>query len=89
MTAIAFNIPAEIRSIVAGLERFLRAEVFARHEKHADLLDDPRRRYAAAGRYAPDVIDLIREVRMAAAAGYFNLCVPASLGQLTRGDLAL
>lgn len=38
MTAIAFDIPAEIRSIVAGLERFLRAEVVARHEKHADRL---------------------------------------------------
>jgi hypothetical protein len=35
MTAIAFDIPDEIRGILAGLERFLRAEVFARHEKPA------------------------------------------------------
>lgn len=89
MTAIAFDIPADLRRIVAGLERFLRAEVVTRHEKHAALLDDPRRRYAADGRYAPDVVDLIREVRMAsAAAGYFNLCVPASLGGLGQGHLA-
>ena len=89
MTAIAFDIPADLRRIVAGLERFLQAEVLTRHEKHADLLDDPRRRYAADGRYAPDVVDLIREVRMAsAAAGYFNLCVPASLGGLGQGHLA-
>jgi hypothetical protein len=44
VTAIAFDIPAELPRVVTGLERFLRAEVLARHEKHADLLDDPRRR---------------------------------------------
>ena len=89
MTAIAFDIPAEIARIAAGLERFLRAEVFSRHDKHTELLDDPRRRYQADGRYAPEVVELIREVRMASAeAGYFNLCVPASLGGLGQGYLA-
>jgi len=89
MTAIAFEIPPELSRITAGLERFLRAEVVARHEKHADLLDDPRARYGADGRYAPPVVELIREVRMAsAAAGYFNLCVPPALGGLGQGYLA-
>jgi acyl-CoA dehydrogenase len=89
VTAIAFDIAADITRIVAGLERFLRAEVITRHEKHADLLDEPRRRYATDGRYAPEVVELIREVRMAsAAAGYFNLCVPESLGGLGQGYLA-
>lgn len=88
VTAIAFDIPAELTRIVSGLERFLRAEVMARHEKHAAVLDDPRRRYAEDGRYAPAVVALIREVRMAsAAAGYFNLCVPEPLGGLGQGHL--
>jgi acyl-CoA dehydrogenase len=89
MGAIAFDIPAEIERIVAGLTRFIKAEVVGRHDKHAALLDDPRRRYGPDGRYAPEVVDLIREVRMASAqAGYFNLCVPTSLGGLGQGYLA-
>ena len=66
VTAIGFDIPEDLTQIVAGLERFIRAEVIARHEKHAHLLDDPRERYDADGRYAPKVIELIREVRTAA-----------------------
>ena len=89
MGAIAFDIPADIERIVAGLARFIKAEVVGRHEKHGALLDDPRRRYGPGGRYAPEVVDLIREVRMASAqAGYFNLCVPTSLGGLGQGYLA-
>lgn len=88
MPAIAVELPPDLIDIVAGLARFLRAEVVARHEKHAALLDDPRRRFGADGRYAPEVVELIREVRMAAAgAGYFNLCVPTSLGGLGQGYL--
>lgn len=89
VSAIGFDIPEELGRIVAGLERFVRAEVLARHEKHGAILDDPRERYTPDGRYAPPVVELIREVRMAAAAaGYFNLCVPVSLGGLGQGYLA-
>ena len=89
MTAIAVDLPPELTQVVAGLERFLRAEVFPRHQKHAELLDDPRRRYQGDGRYAPEVVELIRQVRMASAdAGYFNLCVPSSLGGAGQGYLA-
>jgi alkylation response protein AidB-like acyl-CoA dehydrogenase len=89
VTAIGFEIPADITRIVAGLTQFVRAEVVTRHEKHAALLDDPRQRYAPDGRYVPAAVDLIREVRMAsAAAGYFNLCVPVSMGGLGQGHLA-
>ena len=53
------------------------------------MLDDPRRRYGPDGRYVPAVVDLIREVRAASAsAGYFNLCVPVSMGGLGQGYLA-
>lgn len=57
MSAIGFEIPVDIRRIVAGLERFVRAEVLPRHEKHAGLLDDPRKRYTPDGRYVPAVVD--------------------------------
>jgi acyl-CoA dehydrogenase len=89
MGAIAFDIPADIERVAAGLTRFIKAEVVGRHDKHAALLNDPRRRYGPDGRYAPEVVELIREVRMASAhAGYFNLCVPTSLGGLGQGYLA-
>jgi acyl-CoA dehydrogenase len=89
MSAIAFDIPVEIQRVVAGLQRFIQVEVIGRHEKHAEVLDDPRRRYGPDGRYTPEVVELIRQVRMASAqAGYFNLCVPASLGGLGQGYLA-
>jgi len=89
VSAIGFEIPVDIRRIVAGLERFVRAEVLPRHEKHAGLLDDPRKRYTPDGRYVPAVVDLIQEVRAASAdAGYFNLCVPTAMGGLGQGYLA-
>lgn len=89
MTAIGFPIPEDITRIVAGLTRFVRSEVVTRHEKHAALLEDPRRRYGPDGRYVPAVVDLIQEVRAASAdAGYFNLCVPTAMGGLGQGYLA-
>jgi alkylation response protein AidB-like acyl-CoA dehydrogenase len=89
VTAIGFPIPEDITRIVAGLTRFLRSEVVTRHEKHAALLEDPRRRYGPDGRYVPAVVDLIQEVRAASAdAGYFNLCVPTAMGGLGQGYLA-
>lgn len=45
MTAIGFEIPADITRIVGSLTQFVRAEVVTRHERHAALLDDPRQRY--------------------------------------------
>jgi alkylation response protein AidB-like acyl-CoA dehydrogenase len=89
VTAIGFPIPEDITRIVAGLTRFVRSEVVTRHEKHAALLEDPRRRYGPDGRYVPTVVDLIQEVRAASAdAGYFNLCVPTAMGGLGLGYLA-
>jgi len=70
MTAIAFDIPVEIERITAGLERFLRAEVITRHEKHLELLEDPPRRYGSDARYTPEVVELIRQLRMASAGAY-------------------
>ena len=81
MGAIAFEYPAEIEAIRGGIKTFIRSEVIPRHERHAALLNDDRQKYDASGRYVPDVLRLIREVRMAAAkAGYYAMSAPASLG---------
>lgn len=89
MSGIALELPAEIAAIREAIGVFVRREILTRHERNAALLDDPRRRYAADGRYAPEVYALIREVRMASAeAGFFNLCVPPSLGGSGLGYLA-
>jgi acyl-CoA dehydrogenase len=75
------NLPPETVEILEGLRSFLHTEVIARHERHADLLDDPRRRYRPDGRYAEEVEALQRDVRMASArAGYYHMVVPAELG---------
>jgi len=81
MSAIAFEYPAEIQALRDGIEAFIRAEVIPRHERHAALLHDDRRKYDETGRYVPEVLALIREVRMAAArAGYYAMSAPESLG---------
>lgn len=81
MGAIAFEYPAEIEAIRRGIRTFIKNEVIPRHERHAALLDDDRQKYDASGRYVPDVLRLIREVRMAAAtAGYYAMSAPTSLG---------
>jgi acyl-CoA dehydrogenase len=87
--AIAQPLPADVEAVLDGLEAFVKAEVILRHDQHAHLLDDARRRFGPDGRYAPEVVELIRAIRMASArAGYFNLAVPTSLGGGGMGHLA-
>ncbi|MGE5510771.1 MAG: acyl-CoA dehydrogenase family protein [Bacteroidota bacterium] len=81
MKAIAQDYPEDVQDMLRGLEAFLRAEVFSRHEKYEAILTDPRRKYAEDGRFSADTLAILTEVRMAAAeAGYYNLCVPEELG---------
>ena len=89
MPAIAWQYPDEVRAVRDGLDRFLKTEVIARHEKHAALLDNERRLFTDDGRYHPDALALIREVRIAAAAaGYYTMCVPQDLGGQGLGNIA-
>jgi alkylation response protein AidB-like acyl-CoA dehydrogenase len=89
MGAIAFPVTEEIEALADGVERFLAAEVFPRHRADHRLLSEPRLTYAEDGRYAPEVVRHIREVRMAAAeAGYYTMSVPGELGGGGLGMLA-
>jgi acyl-CoA dehydrogenase len=89
MVSIGFDIPEDIRAVRDGIEKFVRAEVIARHERHGNLLADPRRLFQADGRICDEALTLMREVRMASAkAGYYNMCVPQAMGGAGMGYLA-
>ncbi|MCP5025608.1 MAG: acyl-CoA/acyl-ACP dehydrogenase [Actinomycetia bacterium] len=88
-SAVAFPLPEEIEAVVEGVEAFVKAEVIPRHDEHHDLLDDVSLRYDSEGRYAVEVVELIKEIRRASAdAGYFSLAVPTSMGGGGLGHLA-
>ncbi len=89
MTAIAFDLPADVLSVRDAVLHFVRAEVLPRLEQHHDLFEDPRKLYGDDGAYCPQVRQLIREVRMAsAAAGFYAMCAPTSIGGRGLGHLA-
>lgn len=89
MSAIAWELPEEIRAVREGLLEFARQEVLTRHEKHHALFENPRLLYREDGRFSDELKGLIGEVRRAAAkAGYYNMCVPEALGGGGLGHLA-
>jgi alkylation response protein AidB-like acyl-CoA dehydrogenase len=86
---IATPLPEDVRSARDGILSFVAREVVPRHEQHRGLLEEPRRLHREDGRYSDEALELIREVRMAAAAaGYFQMCVPEALGGGGLGHLA-
>jgi alkylation response protein AidB-like acyl-CoA dehydrogenase len=81
MSAIAWELPEEIRAVRDGLIDFARKEVLPRHDEHRDLFENPRRLYREDGRFSDELKGLIGEVRRTSAkAGYYNMCVPEALG---------
>jgi acyl-CoA dehydrogenase len=89
MTAIALPLPADVADAVAGIVAFARAEILPLHMAHRAMLEDPRQAWREDGRHADAVVGLIRQVRMrAAAAGFYTMCVPESLGGGGLGYLA-
>jgi len=89
MSAIAFDIPEEIKQIGDSVEAFCKKEVIARHEKHHDLLNNPRNAYREDGRMSDATVEQLRAVRMASAeAGFYNVSVPEDLGGSGFGMLA-
>jgi acyl-CoA dehydrogenase len=81
MSAIAWELPEEVRAVRDGLTDFARKEVLPRHEKHRELFENPRRLYREDGRFSDELKGVIGEVRrVSAKAGYYNMCVPESLG---------
>jgi alkylation response protein AidB-like acyl-CoA dehydrogenase len=89
VTAIAQPYPEEILAIREGIANFIEAEVVPRHKANAELLENEHRTFTADGRYHPDVLRLMKEVRRASSkAGYYTMCVPEQLGGAGMGYTA-
>jgi acyl-CoA dehydrogenase len=87
---VGFDLSSDIDTLLAGLRAFVDAEVVIREERAGTLLSDPRRKYRPDGRLSDEVLELVREIRMAsAAAGYYSMFVPASIGGGGLGSEAL
>lgn len=89
MPAIAAEYPDEIVAMRDGLTSFLRRVVVPTHERHARVLDNPRRRYDSDGRTSAEAWKIIKDVRQQSAeAGFYAMCIPETLGGGGMGYLA-
>jgi acyl-CoA dehydrogenase len=89
LPAIAAPEGDDLAAIREGIAAFTRTEVIERFERHAHLFDDAHAQYAPDGRFRPEVLALMKEVRQASArAGYYNMCVPEALGGSGMGHAA-
>lgn len=78
--AAAGEAPDELDEILDGLRGFLQAEVMARHRARPHL-SHTKHQFDPSGRFTPEVLEQIREVRRASAeAGYYAMLAPAELG---------
>ena len=89
MAAIAIDLPDDVAAARDGIVAFANAEVLPRHAAHRELFEDPRQLYRTDGRFSDALLALIREVRTASArAGFYQMCVPTTLGGGGLGHLA-
>jgi acyl-CoA dehydrogenase len=89
VSTIAMDLPEDVASARDGIVAFAESEVVPRHERNRALFENPRDLYREDGRFSDELLGLIREVRTAsAAAGFYQMCVPASLGGGGLGHLA-
>jgi acyl-CoA dehydrogenase len=89
MPAIALELPEDVRNARNGVVAFARKEVLPRHQAQHNLFENPRLLYREDGRFSDAALELINEVRRAAAqAGFYSMCVPEALGGGGLGHLA-
>ena len=89
MSAIAIQLPEEVTAARDGILAFAEQEVIPRHEANRALFENPRALYREDGRFSDPLLALIREVRTESArAGFYQMCVPESLGGGGLGHLA-
>ena len=71
----------EDRRILDGLGDFVDKAIVPLENKHRTLLEDQRQLYAPDGRYSKELVDLLRQARVAAAeAGYYTMFAPVEVG---------
>lgn len=79
--SIASGGPEDFSDVIEGLKQFIHSEIVRRHQDHESLLENAHAMFSEDGMYVPQVLELMREVRMAASeAGYYNMFVPTALG---------
>jgi alkylation response protein AidB-like acyl-CoA dehydrogenase len=89
MSAIAFPLPEDVCAARDGILAFVEHEVIPLHDAHAALFDNPRLLFDEDGRHSDAVRNLIATVRQrSAAAGFYAMCAPESLGGGGLGHLA-
>ena len=89
MSAIAKELPEEVQIARDGILAFAEQEVIARHNANKAFFEDPRRLYEEDGRFSDELIELINDVRMESSkSGFYQMCVPESLGGGGLGHLA-
>ncbi|HEV7680407.1 MAG TPA: acyl-CoA dehydrogenase [Candidatus Dormibacteraeota bacterium] len=80
----------DVDDILDGLRAFIDAEVVPRHRRRNDELVERAELYDTDGRYRPEVLALIREVREASArAGFYSMLVAGEEGTPQLGFDAL
>ena len=89
MSAIAKELPEEVKIARDGILAFAEQEVIARHDANKAFFEDPRCLYREDGRFSDELIELINDVRMESSkSGFYHMCVPESLGGGGLGHLA-
>lgn len=81
MSAIAIDLPEDVLAARDGILAFVDQEVLPRHAANRALFENPRIAYRENDRFSEELLQLIDEVRTASAkAGFYQMCVPESLG---------
>lgn len=76
-----FQIPEDVKEVVASIEKFVEREVEPIRKKYQKYLSNPRYFYNEKGLYAEETMNAIREVRAKSAeAGFFGMFAPPELG---------
>jgi alkylation response protein AidB-like acyl-CoA dehydrogenase len=89
MSAIAIELPEDVRMARDGILAFAEQEILPRHAKHQAFFENPRALYDEDGRFSDDLQELISEVRQTSSeAGFYQMCVPEALGGGGLGHLA-
>jgi acyl-CoA dehydrogenase len=78
-----FTIPAEVKTVVASIEKFYEKEIVPLKKKYHKQLGNGRYFYDENGLYAKETMEAIRQVRVKSAeAGFFNMFADPELGGL-------
>ena len=75
-------------AILDAIDQFVATVVVPLEEQNADILTEPRARFAPNGAYSSEVLALKQQVRMeSASAGLYTMFAPIDIGGGGRGPL--